>query len=100
MISSCCLYVCMFALPVVATQCPGKHFPAATNTHATIEELLDAVFSVRVTLRPTTSRSVRLGVEPHLGIMTKYNYYLTITVLSMSGAPSDVRSGLSFVLVT
>jgi hypothetical protein len=27
---------------------------------------------VRVTLRPTVSRSVRLGVEPHLGLMTKY----------------------------
>jgi hypothetical protein len=28
------------------------------------------------------------------------NYCLTMTVLSMSGAPSDERSGLSFVLVT
>jgi hypothetical protein len=27
---------------------------------------------VKVTLRPTTSRSVRLGFEPHLGLMTRY----------------------------
>jgi hypothetical protein len=25
----------------------AKHFPAATNTHAIIEELLDAMFSMR-----------------------------------------------------
>jgi hypothetical protein len=27
---------------------------------------------VRVTLRPAVSRSVRLGVEPHLGLVTRY----------------------------
>jgi hypothetical protein len=27
---------------------------------------------VRVTLRPTISRSVHHGVEPHLGLMTRY----------------------------
>jgi hypothetical protein len=26
----------------------------------------------RVTLRPTVSRSVRLGVEPHVGLITRY----------------------------
>jgi hypothetical protein len=31
----------------VAKQRLGKHVPAATNTHTTIEEVLDAVFSVR-----------------------------------------------------
>jgi hypothetical protein len=30
----------------VARQRLGKHVPAAKNTYATIEELLDAVFSV------------------------------------------------------
>jgi hypothetical protein len=30
----------------VTRQRLGKHFPAATNTHATVEELLDAVFSM------------------------------------------------------
>jgi hypothetical protein len=31
----------------VARQRLGNHFPAATNRHATIEELLEAVFSMR-----------------------------------------------------
>jgi hypothetical protein len=33
----------------IATQQRGKHVSAATNKHATIEELLEAVFSVRST---------------------------------------------------
>jgi hypothetical protein len=51
-------------------------------------------------LRLTFSRSVCLGVEPIWGSRPDINYYLTVTVLSISGAPSDERSGLSFVLVT
>jgi hypothetical protein len=51
---------------------------------------------VKVTLRPTISP----GIEPHLGSWPDINYCLTFTVLSMSGAPSDERSGLPFVLVT
>jgi hypothetical protein len=31
----------------VARQQLGRYVPAATNTHKTIEELLDAVFSMR-----------------------------------------------------
>jgi hypothetical protein len=31
----------------IARQRLGTHVPAATNTHATIKELLDMVFSVR-----------------------------------------------------
>jgi hypothetical protein len=31
----------------VARQLLAKHVPAVTNAHATIEELLDAVFSMR-----------------------------------------------------
>jgi hypothetical protein len=31
---------------IVAKQLLGKQLPAAKNTHATIEELLDAVFSI------------------------------------------------------
>jgi hypothetical protein len=31
----------------------GKHIPTATDTHATIEELLDAVFSVRLVPKGT-----------------------------------------------
>jgi hypothetical protein len=52
---------------------------------------------VRVTLRLTVSQSVCLGVEPHLGLMTRYLFWMKVTVLSMWGALSDKRSGLSFV---
>jgi hypothetical protein len=33
--------------PIVATQRLGKNFTAATNTQATIEEILDASFSMQ-----------------------------------------------------
>jgi hypothetical protein len=41
------LFVCRIS-PLVARQRLGKHVPAATNTHATIEEFLDAVIVVCV----------------------------------------------------
>jgi hypothetical protein len=52
---------------------------------------------LKITLLPTVSRSVRLGVEPIWGSWPDINYCLTVTVLSTSGAPSDERSDLSFV---
>jgi hypothetical protein len=45
----------------------------------------------------TNSQSVCLGVEPRLGLMTGYLFLLKVTVLSIWGALSDERSGLSFV---
>jgi hypothetical protein len=42
-------------------------------------------------------QSVCLGVEPRLGLMTRYLFSLKVTVLSIWGALSDERSGLSFV---
>jgi hypothetical protein len=40
--------VCLYTYPhIVARQRLGKNVIAATNTHATIEELLEASFSVR-----------------------------------------------------
>jgi hypothetical protein len=69
--SHCCLYVCVSVyppivarerlgknplivamqrlrknLPIIAMQWLGRNVTAATNTHATIEELLDASFSM------------------------------------------------------
>jgi hypothetical protein len=43
------LSICVpvFIFPTVAKQRHGKNVRAATNTHVTIEELLDASFSVR-----------------------------------------------------
>jgi hypothetical protein len=50
---------------------------------------------VKVTLRQTVSQSVSLGVEPHLGIMTRYFHYcLAVTVLFLWGAHSDERTGV------
>jgi hypothetical protein len=56
--SPCCLCVCVYPQSLkagiveaeetaAARQRLGKHLPAATNTHVTIEELLDAEFSMR-----------------------------------------------------
>jgi hypothetical protein len=42
----CCLCVTVSPLDV-ARQRLGQHVPAAANTQATIEEILEAVFSVR-----------------------------------------------------
>jgi hypothetical protein len=52
---------------------------------------------VRVTLRLTVSQSVCLGIEPRPGLMTRYLFILKVTVLSIWGALSDERSGLSLV---
>jgi hypothetical protein len=52
---------------------------------------------VQVTLRLTVSQSVSLGVEPHLGLMTKYLLLFGIYGLGLWGALSDERTGLPFV---
>jgi hypothetical protein len=46
---------------------------------------------VKVTLRPTVSQSVSLGVEPHLGLMTRYLLLLDSYGLVSCGAPSLTR---------
>jgi hypothetical protein len=48
-------------------------------------------------LRLTVSQSVRLGVEPILGLMTKLSS-LGLESLSLSDVLSDKRSGLSFAV--
>jgi hypothetical protein len=41
-------FVCLYVYPtLIARQRLGKSVTAATNTQATVEELLDALFSVR-----------------------------------------------------
>jgi hypothetical protein len=47
--SPCCMCVCV-SPPIVVRQRLGKHVPAVTNTHGTIEEFLDASFSMRSVL--------------------------------------------------
>jgi hypothetical protein len=44
--SRCCLCVCVCVPPIVARQRLGRNVTAVTNTHATIDELLDASFSM------------------------------------------------------
>jgi hypothetical protein len=63
----------------------------------TTSVLILAQVKVKVTLRLSVSQSVCLGVEPRLGLMTRCFFLLKVTVLSMWGALSDERSGLSFV---
>jgi hypothetical protein len=57
---------------------------------------------VKVTFRPTVSQSVRLGVKPILGLLTRILsssevYFWTLRSCLFWGALSDERSGLSFV---
>jgi hypothetical protein len=48
----------------------------------------------------SVSPSVRLGVEPHLGLMTRYLLVWQLRSSFMWGALSDERMGLSFVYAT
>jgi hypothetical protein len=55
---------------------------------------------VEVTLRLTVSQSVSLGVEPHVGLMTRYIFLFDNCGLAFWGALSDERTGLCFVYAT
>jgi hypothetical protein len=60
---------------------------------------------VKVTLQLTVSQSLCQGIEPILGLVTRYyslseGCFLNVAVLSLWGALSDERSGLSFVLLS
>jgi hypothetical protein len=50
MISPCCLSACVSSPHIVLRQRLGKHIPAASNTHATIEEFLASSSSLRSVL--------------------------------------------------
>jgi hypothetical protein len=57
-------------------------------------------YQVKVTLRLTVSQSVILGVEHHLGLMTRYLVLFdSYGLVFLWGALSDERTGLSFVRV-
>jgi hypothetical protein len=58
-----------------------------------------SVVKVKVTLRPTVSQSVCLGVKPNLGFSTRdlLFFFFKVTLLSLWGALSDEKSSLSFV---
>jgi hypothetical protein len=48
-------------------------------------------------MRLTVSQLASLGVEPHLGLMTRYLLLFGSYGLVLCGALSDERTGLSFV---
>jgi hypothetical protein len=58
--------------------------------------------TLQLTFSQSVSQSVCQGIEPILGLVTRYyflseGYFLKVAVLSLWGALSDERSGLSFV---
>jgi hypothetical protein len=63
-------------------------------------QVLSVDFKIKVTMRLTASQSVSLGVEPHLGLMTRYSLlFFSYGLVFLWGALSDERTGLSFVRV-
>jgi hypothetical protein len=74
-----------------ATGCTIVALPASLlNTISRTLLRPAAKVKVIVILRLTVSQSVSLGVEPHLGLMTRYCYSLPVTA-SFCGAPSLTR---------
>jgi hypothetical protein len=69
------LCVCMYILPIVARQRMGKNVTAATNTHTTIEELLDASLSM---LSVSYQRKVSEQFFPELFVFN-INIWLSFT---------------------
>jgi hypothetical protein len=69
-------------------------FSSPPTTHmATVEEKV----KVKVTLRLTVSHSLSLGVEAHIGLITRYLLLFNSYGLVLWGALSDETTGLSFV---
>jgi hypothetical protein len=58
--SPCCLSMYL-PPPNVARQRLGKHLPAATNTHATVEELFDVVFYMPYRIRYSICTERKVG---------------------------------------
>jgi hypothetical protein len=53
----------------------------------TVSQSVQVQVQVQVTLRLTVSQSVSLGVEPRLGLMTRYLLLLNVAVLFFVGRP-------------
>jgi hypothetical protein len=67
-------------------------------------ELVQVVLLVKVTLQLTVSQSLCQGIEPILGLVTRYYFlsegcFLKFAVLSFWGALSDKRSGLTVLFM-
>jgi hypothetical protein len=64
---------------------------AACEACSATELVLKVKVKVKVTLRLTVSQSVSFGVEPHLGLMTRYLLLFDSYGLVFCGAPSLTR---------
>jgi hypothetical protein len=65
--------------------------------HYVFEALLK--LKVKVTLWLAFNQSVCLGAEPRLGLIIRSCSCLTVTALSLQGAISDEKTGLSFIRI-
>jgi hypothetical protein len=79
----------------------GAMSPIAFSRNESMSKLL----YVKVTLQLTVSQSLCQVIEPILGLVTRYYFlsegcFLKFPFLSLWGALSDERSGLSFVLLS
>jgi hypothetical protein len=73
------------------------HYIAPTLTHSLIEYFKVKV-KVKVSLRLTVGQSVSLGVEPHLGLMTRYLLLLDSYGLFFVGRPLWREGGSGFCI--
>jgi hypothetical protein len=94
------LHTNLFTLPYSAQNIFKSHGEFPWLLFKTLSLLLkhSNLFKVKFTLRLTISQSVNLGVEPHLGLMTRYLLlFWRLRSCFLWDAPSDERTGLSFV---
>jgi hypothetical protein len=77
--------------------------PRSDSANSPLQTELNQV-KVKVTLRLTVSQSVSLGVEPHLGLMTRYlilfdSYLLTASLIYLSCVSDILATGSQRVLL-
>jgi hypothetical protein len=89
-----------FTVILNCTQFKIQFIPETNSQNRVIPEKRTLV-RVRVTLRLTVSQPVSLGVDPLLGLMTRFLALLIdyLVFILLGAALSDERVGLSFVEV-
>jgi hypothetical protein len=87
---------CNCQLSSIPSSSPSRLASQDSTLHST-SSLLTQV-KVKVTLRLTVSQSVNLGVEPHLGLMTRYLLLFDSYGLVFCGAPLWREDGSVFYI--